>query len=377
MDKLIGKPRRRRGVDAAVPVKKVPRVLFMPKGGVGIGHVARTIAVARRAAGRFEPVFVALAEQAGLIESFGYRAEYIPSAAYANLKPADWEPWLQRELEAMIADYSADALVFDGSDPTDAMIAAAASRSGCKLAWIRRGMWETGYNPSLHQSPAFDLILEPGELAASRDAGATAKRRHEAHQLAPIMLLDRHELLPREKAAAALGLDPSRPAVLLQLGSGENRDVIGLIDTVIAQLSLHPDLQIAVAEWANAPGSLKLWKGVKVIKGAPLSLYFNAFDFSIAAAGYNTFHEAIAFGLPSIFIPNTAPGMDDQRARAQFAQDSGAAIELPDSDLGELPQLLGLMTNENFRSVMRKNCEGLFAGNGAAEAGTMISALVN
>ena len=99
--------------------------------------------------------------------------------------------------------------------------------------------------------------------------------------------------------------------------------------------------------------------------------------FSVAAAGYNTFHEAMSFGLPTIFVPNTAPGMDDQQGRAQFAQDRGAAIELPQTDIAELPQVLSLMMNASFRQVMKQNAEGLFTTNGAAEASARISALVN
>lgn len=354
-----------------------PRVLFMPKGGVGLGHVARSLAVARRAGPSYQPVFVTLAESAGLIESFGYRAEYIPSAAYSGQRPADWEPWFQSEVEELIDSYNAKAIVFDGSDPPDALIRAVAARGGCKLAWIRRGMWEPGYDPSLFSSKAYDAILEPGEIAAARDRGATASRRHEALQVAPITMLDRKELLTRREAARAIGLDPGLPAVLLQLGSGENRDIVGTLDVVISELRRYPELQIAVAEWSNAPGSLQLWRGVKILKGGPLSLYFNAFDFSIAAAGYNTFHEVIGFSLPTIFIPNTAPGMDDQSARAQFAQDAGAAIELPHTELTDIPAILAMMMQDSFRAVMRRNCENLFAGNGAKEASAAISSLVN
>ena len=113
-------------------------------------------------------------------------------------------------------------------------------------------------DPSLSLSPHFDLILEPGEVAAERDKGATAQRRSEAVQVAPVTLLDRSELLSREEACRAIGFDHARPTVLLQLGSGENREVVGLIDQIIAQLELHPDVQIAIAEWANASGSLRL-----------------------------------------------------------------------------------------------------------------------
>ena len=279
IEKALGTRPRRKAATRKTTMKTVPRVLFVPKGGIGIGHVTRALAVARRADGKFDPVFVSLAEQPGLIESFGFRTEYIPSPQYAGLQSDEWEPWFRNELEGLIDDYDADAVVFDGSDPPEALVSAVASRPHCKLAWIRRGMWEPGYDPSLSLSPHFDLILEPGEVAAERDKGATAQRRSEAVQVAPVTLLDRSELLSREEACRAIGFDHARPTVLLQLGSGENREVVGLIDQIIAQLELHPDVQIAIAEWANASGSLRLWKNVKVLKGAPLSLYFNAFDF--------------------------------------------------------------------------------------------------
>ena len=43
----------------------------------------------------------------------------------------------------------------------------------------------------------------------------------------------------------------------------------------------------------------------------------SAFDASIAAAGYNSFHETLAFRLPSAYVPNTATRTDDQLARAR------------------------------------------------------------
>ncbi len=84
------------------------------------------------------------------------------------------------------------------------------------------------------------------------------------------------------------------------------------------------------------------------------------------------------FGLPSIFMPNTAPGMDDQAARARFAQDRGAAIELLQDDIGELPAILDLMLKDSVRDVMRRNCAALSANNnGAAAASACIATLLH
>lgn len=119
-------------------------------------------------------------------------------------------------------------------------------------------MREQGYDPSFGGSKSFDAFVEPDKIAAVRDCGAMAARRHEPLRAAPITMLERKELLLRAEAARAIGFDPQRSAVLLQLGSGENRDIVGALDSIITALKRYPVLQIAVAEWSNAPGSLQL-----------------------------------------------------------------------------------------------------------------------
>lgn len=173
------RPARGRGQS---PRSHRPRVLFVPKGGVGVGHVARLLAIARRAGGEYEPVLVTLADSTAFIEELGFRAEFIPSNGYAGAPPGDWDPWFQYELEHLIDAYDASAVVWDGSDPPAVLSRAVASRSGCRGVWVRRAMWEPGYNPSLQRSGNYDVIIEPGELAAARDRGATVARRQEAHR---------------------------------------------------------------------------------------------------------------------------------------------------------------------------------------------------
>jgi UDP:flavonoid glycosyltransferase YjiC (YdhE family) len=374
---LTGTSPTRRPVAKPAGGSRRPRVLFMPKGGVGVGHVARLLAIARRGARDFDPVFVSLADSAGFIEDMGFRAELIPSCNSVGAESAEWNPWFQYELEHLIDAYDASAVVFDGSDPPAVLSRAVASRSWCKGVWVRRGMWEPGYNPSLQRSGNYDVIIEPGDIAGARDRGATVARRHEALQVDPVTLLDASELLSREAAAKHLGLDPGRPAVLVQLGSGENRDVLSLIDRIISGCRRHGGLQVAVAEWTNATETLNLWSDITVLKGAPLSLYYRAFDFTISAAGYNSFHEIINFGLPAVLVPNQAPGMDDQAGRSAFAQDAGAAIELKEHEFSELPGIIELFMKPQFRDVMRENCRALTRDNGAKAASKIIAELVN
>jgi hypothetical protein len=174
-------------------------------------------------------------------------------------------------------------------------------------------------------------------------------------------------LFDRAHAAARLGLNPARPAVLIQLGSGFNRDLLSLLDHIIKVLALEPGLQIAVAEWVNGSIPLALWPDVTILRGFPISQYLNAFDFCISAAGYNSFHELISFAVPTIFVANRHPAMDDQYGRAQFAQ----------ADLADLPDLLKLLSQSSARKFLSKNCEKLARPNGAGPAAAAVAALAS
>ena len=64
---------------------------------------------------------------------------------------------------------------------------------------------------------------------------------------------------------------------------------------------------------------------VHVVHEFPFSRRFRAFDLAVSASGYNSFHELLRFGIPTLFIPNRNTALDDQRARARFAADTGLA----------------------------------------------------
>lgn len=353
-----------------------PRALFVASNGVGLGHVTRLLAIANRAGGRFEPVFATHAQTVPQILSFGYAVEYLPSLSDTGADPAAWDRWLRLELERLIYFYDVDALVFDGNNPTPGLVRAALSQPPCRLVWVRRGMNGPVASPHLGNARYFDLILEPGEIAQERDTGATAARRHEVVQVDPVTLLDADHLLDRKAAAEALGLDPARPAVLVQLGAGAHRDIVSLVDEVVTALRDFDGLQIVLAEWTNSTAPLSLWPDTVVVAGFPLSRYLRAFDFAISAAGYNTFHEATAFAIPTVFIAARHAAIDDQRARAQYAQDMGAALDLPEDQLFQLPAICSVMLDERAREVMREKCRAIAMPNGAAAAAAAIGDLL-
>ncbi len=341
-------------------------VLFLPSNGVGVGHLTRLLAIARRTCRN--AVFASQAPALQMIRDFGFAAEYIPSHAAIGGDFETWDSWYCTEIGRIADRYDPALVVYDGNHLSPGLIHAVASRRDCRLAWVRRGMWARTASRFLANARWCDLIIEPGELAGERDDGATSLLRHEAQIVDPIRLLEPEELPDRRAAAQALQLDPGRPACLVQLGSGYNRDLLSLLDLIIEELRKQPGLQIAVAEWVSGSVPLNLWPDVTVLRGFPVNQYIRAFDFCISAAGYNSFHEMIGYCVPTIFVANRSPTMDDQYGRAKFAQDNAAAFEISEAEMGEFPDLVAMIMQGKAREFLASHCAKLARPNGAAAA---------
>ena len=364
---------RRRRVGPRVPPSSPRRVLFVTANGVGLGHVTRLAAIARWLPSELEPVFATMSQAVGVLQRLGFFAELLPG--YTGHPHEVWNHWLRKRMEQLLDVHRPAALVLDSSNPYAGVLEAAVARPELRLLWVRRGMWRPEQHNAafLARAPCFDLVIEPGELAAALDRGATALHREEVVTVDPIGLLEEEDLLDREEARRRLGLAPDRPAVLLQLGAGTTRDVARLAELAIAGLRRAGEVQIVTARWMISEDALDQWPGVKLLCGFPIGRYFRAFDFTISAAGYNSFHDILRFGLPAIFVPNEAEIMDDQAARASFAQAAGAAFDLRISDLDCLDDCLRALLDPNVRAVMRANALALARPNGASQAARAIA----
>ncbi|MEX1206547.1 MAG: glycosyltransferase [Dongiaceae bacterium] len=358
--------------------ERARRILFVSSDGVGLGHVARLLAVARRLPEGVEAVFATMSHGIEAIEGFGYAAEYIPFHAYADCDFATWQGWLKGQFDQIIDFYDVRGVVFDGANPYTGLVQAVAPRPDLRFAWIRRAMWrpEQANDALIGRQRFVDLILEPADIADALDGGATVEHRGRTIRVDPVRLLDAAELLGRRQAAAALGLDAGRPAALLQLGAGSNRDIVTTTDEILKACARFPHLQVVLAEWAMTSTPLDLWPGVRRLRGFPMSRYYNAFDFTIAAAGYNSYHEIISFALPAAFVPNDGPFMDDQGGRALFAEEQGAALYVAEPEPQALDAAVGALMDPRLQRRLRENCRRLARPNGARTAARVIADMI-
>ena len=155
-----------------------------------------------------------------------------------------------------------------------------------------------------------------------------------------------------------------------------NRDTVSLTDRVMQTAAPYPDLQVAQLEWAISNSSRELWPELVTLRGFPIARYYRAFDFCISAAGYNSFHELLSAGVPTLFVPNEDSEMDDQGARARFAEMHGAGRALLQEEFEvRLRPILDELMDTSHRSLLAANALRLSVRNGAADAAKLLEEL--
>jgi UDP:flavonoid glycosyltransferase YjiC (YdhE family) len=236
-------------------------------------------------------------------------------------------------------------------------------------------MWraEQDNTSVLAKERLFDLVIEPSDLAGSRDRGATAARKDGVAVTDPIRLIDDHEQLSREEARDQLGLALDRLAVLVQLGPGNGRSVAIASQRVFSALQQDASVDVVSLSTPITRDPIRQHPDVRDITVYPIGRFLQAFDFAISAAGYNSFHELLTSGVPTIFLVSMRPELDDQEARASFAEAMGAGYFLSSSNLQSLPSVVQQMMKPDRRAAIRDNCSRLSAANGARQAADLIA----
>ncbi len=355
-------------------------VMYVSSNGFGMGHLTRLMAMARRRNPGVRPYVVSMSRAVPVVADqgppFDLDYEYIPSRDDLGIGARRWRMMFAERFAEVLRRERPDVVVFDGVHPYDGVLASRRVLPAVRLVWSRRAMWRPGLGArQLASSGVFDLVLEPGELAAELDAGATVGRTDAVH-VGPVTLLDRADLLPRRQAAAALGVDPDRPTALVTLGVGSIRDVESEVGRVVRGLTGVRDLQVVVTRPAIAAARAVLPAGVTGVSLYPISRYLAAVDLAVAAAGYNSFHELVGFGVPTAFVANTTTGMDDQPARARWAAAAGVGLDVPALDAAGVLRVVSELGDAGCRAQMRASLAGVHQPNGALAAQSAVQTLL-
>jgi len=355
-----------------------PVVIFYTDNGLGLGHLTRQAAVASRAEGAFQPLFLTMSAGFTLLRSLGIPGEYFPSYGRLGMERRQWEPLMAERLLEAIDLTGASVVVVDHVSPPRILGSLREQIPHVQLVWSRRGLWQPGKNRGVEGlGENFDVVVEPGDLASPIDQGATVAVRHETIPISPVIMIDPDEMPSRGEARERLGIPSRGRAILVSLGDADPSEIGNLIShTRLVVDSVSPDQIHLFAPLHPLHGDrIPEAKGVDMRAVYPISRYLNAFDGAISTAGYNSFHEIVASGLPAVFVPHQGAAIDDQARRAEFAALCGRAHWAPDVYSDEFNAAVARMLRTGEVDVARKTTTILGEMRGAYEFAAFLADL--
>ena len=348
---------------------ELPRILFFNINGSGLGHLSRCLAYARRIEGRAKPYFLSLASAIEIIHEMGFEADYFVSTFWSRSHINAWNRELAIRVGLMLEEVRPAAVVFDGTWPFHGFMDACDAYGVPLKIWSNRGLHKEDAEPVPVKESAFDLVIQPGEIGTV----FTVERAEQPGRKVttpPVTLLRDEELLDREKAREALGLDRKGRYALFSLGPGNLKDVSEIARGLLEEMR---GCGFTVV-WARAPISVRdvsLPNDVMPVSLFPLVRYMRAFDMFAGAAGYNTCCEVIQSGVPSLLIPNMQV-IDDQARRAAMTSRHARVVVSPCETPEQRSEAVSQLLDTDLGSAQRPAIEL----NGSERAAGEIMALV-
>lgn len=355
-----------------------PTIILATSNGIGMGHLARATAIAEELKSVARPILVSVAGGIAEIPSTtGIPCEYIPGKTRRWMPAHRWDRYFRDRLIAIADETGASVISFDGVVPYPGFIATKLQRPDLTIVWVRRGLWQKNLLRFAlpFQSRLVDLIIEPGDIAREYDHGPTSNRK-DATLTSPVSLYSKARALSRVDARKLLGLDSDRPAVLVQLGTGDS-DMNEKMRAALSGLLAWPGVQVVLTkDPVGVQGKSLVPDGleIKVQRYFPLADVLAAFDGAIAATGYNSVHELLPAQIPTVLISNIR-GTDDQDARAKWCHDHGYALRADHANLAEITATVATLSDAAVRQSLHDKCAELSNTNGGSEIAQILLSL--
>ena len=358
-----------KGMRSTPPGEPRDCVMFFPTNGVGFGHFTRMYALAKRFK-KYSPstevVFFTTMPTLHLLYNEGFVTYHIAGRKkFDDLSASDWNALVEEHLSLAFNQHRPSTFIYDGAFPYRGMLNAIREQSQTRKIWMRRGTFKKGSRIPVDSIAHFDTIVHPQDsvpLAQNEvDHGV------ESITCAPIVLLDESDLLERDVARRRLNLPLSGRVVYVQLGAGRINDIDSEIRLTVEALLKHDDITVVVGESMLGERIELSMDRVVLLRDYPNSMYFRAFDATVQAGGYNSFHETRRFGLPALFYPNMNTGMDDQLARCKVAEEEGWGTVVVNRNTSSISEGIAHLLSS------AGTLDGNIGGNGAEEVYTMLT----
>ncbi|MEC8720880.1 MAG: hypothetical protein VXX50_00460 [Candidatus Thermoplasmatota archaeon] len=352
---LLGR-RPRPMSDSMIQLKGGPErsIVLFPTNGVGFGHFTRMYGLARRLR-RLDPdleiIFFTTQPTLHLPYLDGFPTYHLAGPKkFKGMESEAWNAMVQEMLTLVLETHRPQTFVFDGAFPYRGMLDALDTIAVPQKVWLRRAMFRKGSSIPVDSIGKFDLIVHPEDAVplppSEIDHGV------EVLTVPPMTLIDSDEMWSREDARNRLGVPQNARVAYVQLGAGRINEIDSDVRQVTDALLAYEDIHVVLGESLLGDRLRINLERVHLIRDYPNALFFNAFDVSVQAGGYNSFHEMRKLGIPTLFLPNMNTGMDDQLARCKVAEDEDwGIVQQSNQQLStSIDELLKMKSKESINS---------------------------
>jgi predicted glycosyltransferase len=356
------------------------RCLFYASNGHGLGHLIRTLAVARALRAckpDIDIMFVTNSEACQLAWREGFPVVKLlsPPSNFTELDiPAREE--LRRinrgMVHAVLKGFAPDLVVVDFfplGQIGDMMPLHSNAARKVFIARERNAAAEIATHAQLIES-MYNLVLIPHQ-ESEVDGRKPAKVK--TVYTGAIMIRSRDEALPREQARARLGLAADGFTVFVGFGGGGNAAYDTVQKWVLEQARASRNWTLAVARppLLRSQSMLSPQSGTKEITYMPMAECWTAFDAAISTLGYNSTAELLHHGVPTVFV-ELASGLDDWARRAGRIAKADAGLPVKAFDSEGLGKHLDQLADPARRQTLASNARNMVPGNGARLAAESI-----
>ncbi|MEE2827641.1 MAG: glycosyltransferase [Myxococcota bacterium] len=332
------------------------RVLIYAINGLGMGHLNRTLVLAR-AMQAAEPEtaihFVVDSPHFQRVSRSGFQVTKFPDRRH----PLGFHKGRARRYEdlpelfdVLFQSFEPDALLVDFLCKR-ALFARAAARGIHLAAVLRKLRPAAARNLALNRGASFvDSWLLPHSAEELPLSELPRSLRARAQHLGPVVRgIDSERVAAqRERFTTAEGV----PLVLATIGGGGAGESQQLFDGLEAALSESGrPVRLVMVYGPNYPGPLPTSgssSGLEVerLRSEPdLPELMAAADLVVCNAGYNTIREVRASGTPALVVPLRTTGRDDQEERARSLADAGRALS-SSSDVTEMSRNIAAILDQ-------------------------------
>jgi UDP:flavonoid glycosyltransferase YjiC (YdhE family) len=149
--------------------------------------------------------------------------------------------------------------------------------------------------------------------------------------------------------------------VVTMLGGGVAAPRHAQMQAICAMTERRADTLHLIVLWPTATVEANAfnWSKTRIVRTHHASPLVAAADLFISAAGYNSFHEAMYNRVPTIFMAQMSPMMDDQHARATAAVDRGVAAMVEPNEMLVLDREITAFLDDGKSETLRAGLKAL------------------